>query len=71
MIRDPNLFHVWLQWLRDLGGTYEPMRDLSEPKPPTGRRDPDKKPRQYEIGAHSDPDFGGYGIMPGGQVIRL
>ena len=68
--RDPNLFHVWLSWLKDLGGTYEPMRDLSERKP-GGRRDPDLKPRQYELGTYSDPDFGGYGIKPNGQVVRL
>ena len=43
-MRDPNLFHTWLSWLRDLGGTYEPVRDLDEKKPYTGRRDPDKKP---------------------------
>lgn len=62
--RDPNLFHVWLSWLKDLGGTYEPMRDLSEPKAPTGRRDPDRRPRRYPLGEK-------YGIKSNGQVIRL
>jgi hypothetical protein len=47
--RGPNLFHVWLSWLRDLGGTFVPYHNLDEPKPPTGRRDPDTKPRQYEL----------------------
>lgn len=70
-MRDPAAFHIWLSWLRDLGGTFEPYRNLDEPKAPTGRRDSDRKPRQYEIGTHSDPDFGGYGIKPNGQVIRL
>ena len=44
-----NLFHIWLGWLKDLGGSFEPMRDLSEPKPLTGRRDPDRKPRDYPL----------------------
>ena len=70
-MRDPRAYEIWISWLRDLGGSYTPMRDLSEKKEPTGRRDLDKKPRQYELGAHSDPDFGGYGIKPNGQVIRL
>ena len=48
-MRDPNLFHIWLTWLRELGGTYEPIRDLDEKKPYTGRRLEDKKPRQYEL----------------------
>ena len=48
-MKDPQLFEVWRQWLRDLGGTYEPMRDLSEKKPYTGRRDQDTKPRTYEL----------------------
>ena len=50
-----NRFHIWLQWLRELGGTYEPMRDLTEPKPRTGRRDLDRKPRQYLL---SDEKYG-------------
>ena len=62
-MRDPNLFHLWLSLLKDLGGTYEPMRDLSERKP-GGRRDPDRKPRQYELGDK-------YAITSKGQVIRL
>lgn len=66
-----NNLLLWMSWLKDLGGSYEPVRDLSEPKPPTGRRDPDKKPRQYELGTHSDTDFGGYGIKPSGQIVRL
>ncbi len=45
-----NLFHVWLGWLKDLGGTYEPVRDLDEPKThKDGRRNPDTKPRQYDL----------------------
>ena len=62
--RDPNLFPVWLGWLRELGGDYEPIRDLEEKKPYTGRRDPDKRPRQYELGDK-------YGINSNGSVIRL
>lgn len=42
-------FEIWRGWIRDLGGTYEPVRDLSEPKPVTGRRDPDTKPRWYPL----------------------
>ena len=41
--RDPGLFHIWLSWAKDLGLTFEPYRDLSEKKEPTGRRDPDKQ----------------------------
>ena len=63
--RDPSLFHIWLGWLRDLGGSYTPMRDLEEKKPPTGRRNPDIKPRQYEL----DPEK--YGINSKGSVVRL
>jgi hypothetical protein len=63
-MRDPNLFHVWLGWLRELGGACEPIRDLEEKKPYTGRRDSDKRPRQYELGDK-------YGINPNGSVIRL
>lgn len=51
-MKDPRLFHVWLGWLRDLGGQYLPIHNLDEPKPPTGRRDPDKRPRQYPLGFH-------------------
>ena len=47
VIELPNLFHLWLQWLKDLGGEFIPVRDLSEPKPRTGRRDPDKRARDY------------------------
>jgi hypothetical protein len=64
-----NKFHIFLSWLRDLGGTFEPVRDLSEKKPLTGRRDPDRKPRQYVIGTHDQSRQ--YGIKPNGQVIRL
>ena len=63
--RDPTLFHVWLSWLKDLGGTYEPMLDLSEPKPRTGRRDEDKRARQYELPADK------YAITSKGSVVRL
>lgn len=65
MNQDQNLFHIWLGWLRDLGGTYIPMRDLDEKKPYTGRRDPDKKPRQYPL----DPEK--YAITTKGTIIRL
>jgi len=45
-----NKFHVWLQWLESLGGQYEPMRDLSEPKTHTdGRRNADLRPRAYSL----------------------
>jgi len=50
---DTNLFHLWLHWLRSLGGTFEPVRDLDEPKPRTGRRDPDKKPRMNPVGTNA------------------
>lgn len=64
-MRDPNLFHIWLTWLRDLGGFYAPMRDLEEKKPPTGRRNPDKKARQYPL----DPEK--YAVTSKGSVVRL
>jgi hypothetical protein len=60
----PNLFHLWLSWLKDLGGQYEPMRDFSERKP-GGRRDPDRKPRQYALPADK------YAITSKGSVVRL
>lgn len=63
-MRDPRAFDIWLSWLRDLCGSYTPIRDLDEKKPYTGRRDPDRKPRQYELGEK-------YGINPNGSVIRL
>ena len=47
--RDENLFHVWLSWLTDLKGTFVPYRDTEEKKPYTGRRDPDKRSRQYDL----------------------
>jgi hypothetical protein len=62
--RDPGLFAVWRQWLKDLDGTYEPVRNLDETKPLTGRRDKDRQPRQYELGEK-------YGVKSNGQVIRL
>ena len=67
-----NLFHVWLKWLSDLGGSYEPIRDLDEKTLPTGRRDPDTKPRSYEVGTHvrgRNPKM--YAIKPSGQVVRV
>ena len=63
-MRDPRTFDIWLSWLRDLGGSYTPIRDLEEKKPYTGRRDKDRQPRQYELGEK-------YGINPNGSVIRL
>ena len=63
--RDPGLFEVWRKWLADLGGTYEPVRNLEERKAPTGRRDADTKPRQYEL----DPEK--YAITSKGSVVRL
>ena len=48
-MRDPAAFEIWRGWLADLGGTFHPVVNLDEPKPPTGRRDPDRKPRQYEL----------------------
>lgn len=45
-----NLLLLWISWLLDLGGTYEPVRDLDEPKThKDGRRNPDIKPRQYGL----------------------
>ncbi len=64
-MRDPRAFDIWLSWLRDLGGSYTPVRNLEEPKAPTGRRDPDKRARQYEL----DPEK--YAINSNGSVIRL
>jgi len=57
-MKDPNLFNVWIGWLHDLGGDCPVIRDTSDPKPKTGRRDPDKKPRQYFL-----PDDK-YGVDP-------
>jgi hypothetical protein len=62
---EENLFHVWLGWLMDLGGTYEPIRNLEERKIPTGRRDIDKKPRRYEL------DDEKYGVRTNGAIVRL
>ena len=62
---DASLFEIWRGWLADLGGKYEPMRNLEEKKPPTGRRDPDRKPRQYELPADK------YAITSKGTVVRL
>ena len=62
--RDPGLFEIWRGWLKDLGGQYEPMRDLSERKP-GGRRDPDRKPRQYELPADK------YAITSKGSIVRV
>ena len=42
-----NKFHIFLEWLRSLGGTFEPVRNLDEPKLPTGRRA--NRPNQYEL----------------------
>jgi len=44
-----NKFHIFLDWLHSLGGEFTPVRDLSEPKPRTGRRDPDKRARDYPL----------------------
>jgi hypothetical protein len=62
-VRDNNLFHIWLGWLHDLGGQYTSIHNLDEPKPPTGRRDPDRKPRIYEL------DNEKYGIDPNTGTI--
>ena len=62
-MRDKNLFHIWLGWLHDLGGQYFPIHNLAEPKVPTGRRDPDRKPRTYEL------DNEKYGIDPNTGTI--
>ena len=62
---DAGLFEIWRGWLADLGGKYEPMRNLEEKKPPTGRRDPDRNPRQYELPADK------YAITSRGNVVRL
>ncbi len=59
-----NLLLLWMSWLHDLGGTYEPTPDLSERKP-GGRRDVDRRPRQYEL----DPEK--YGVRTNGSVVRL
>ena len=44
-----NMFPLWKKWLADLGGSCP---EVSEPpsQKRTGRRDPDTKPRQYELG---------------------
>lgn len=47
--RDPGHFEIFRTWLRELGGKFELYRDLSEKKPYTGRRDPDKRVRQYDL----------------------
>lgn len=58
-MRDENLFHIWLGWLKDLGGTFEPVRNLEDRKTPaSGRRDKDRQPRQYEL------DNDKYGMDP-------
>lgn len=50
LIGQINRFHIFLEWVRSLGGTYEPVRNLDEPKKHTdGRRNPDTKPRQYPL----------------------
>jgi hypothetical protein len=62
---------LWLSWLTDLGGTFNVFHDLlPEPKPPTGRRDPDRKPRQYPLGTHK-PEINQYGITSNGCIVRL
>ena len=66
--RDPGLFDLWLQWSKDLGLTFEPYRDLSEKKEPTGRRDPDKHPRAYALDDKKygmDPKTGAIWRRPG------
>jgi hypothetical protein len=45
---DRNLFHIWLTWLLELGGEFLPYVGPGR-KPVTGRRNPDTKPRQYEL----------------------
>ena len=67
--QDRNLFHVWVSWLHELGGKYTALRDLTEQKPRTGRRDADIKPRQYELGTHQ-PDRQ-YGVRTSGAIVRL
>jgi hypothetical protein len=50
-------FWIFLDILSELGGTYIPL--WSEPSTKrTGRRDPDIKPRQYELDDHK------YGMDP-------
>ena len=56
--RDPGLFEIFRLWLRELGGTFEPYRDLEERKSYTGRRDKDCQPRPYEL------DNDKYGMDP-------
>ena len=66
--RDPGLFHIWLSWAKDLGLTFEPYRDLSETKEPTGGRDPDKHPRAYALDDKKygmDPKTGAIWRRPG------
>ena len=43
-----NMFPVWKSWLTDLGGSFD---DTPEPRVQkiSGRRDPDTKPRQYQL----------------------
>lgn len=61
---DPRNFDVWMSWLKDFGGKFVPVVNNDDPSPRTGRRDPDRKPRQYELGDK-------YGINSNGSVIRL
>lgn len=49
MIQNETHFDIFLRWLTDLGGTYKIWRNLEEPKPVTGRRNPDTQPRQYVL----------------------
>lgn len=43
-----NVFWVWLNWLQELGGDFQPLMVEASQKR-TGRRDPDTKPRTYSL----------------------
>ena len=65
MTRDSAAFQMWLSWLKDLGGNFTPVYNNDDPPLPKGRRDPDRKPRRYEL----DPEK--YAVTTKGSVVRL
>lgn len=48
-----NKLWIFLDWLHDLGGQFHPLWEEPSTKR-TGRRDPDKRARQYELGYHKE-----------------
>jgi hypothetical protein len=43
-----QMFWLWVKWLQELGGEYVYLKGEFSTKR-TGRRDPDKKPRTYDL----------------------